>query len=172
MARPVTMAATLKPSTGPVSSRFRDAPLRLDDHKDRERQDEHTDADAKRRRIQRTEGIHSEGRAQRARDGSRGQLAIGHMLAGLDQHEAKRQDGDRVDHNHDGLRIEEKQQDRRRREAESEADGADGKPGNCQHERRDSDLDWAYHVGPVFSFTRWTTMSASVTAVTESPDPP
>ena len=171
MARPVTMAATQKPSTGPVSSRFRNAPLRLDDHKNREHQDEHTDADAKRRRIQRTEGVHPDGRAQSARDGRRGQLAIGHMLAGLDQHETECQDGDRVDHDNDGLRIEIEQQDRRGGEAEPEADGSDGEPGNCQHERRDSDLDWAYHVGPAISFTQRRDVSTE-SPVTESPDPP
>ena len=51
----------------------------------------------------------------------------------------------------DGLRIEIEQQDRRGGEAEPETDGADGKPGNRQHQGRNDDLDWTYHLLPMRS---------------------
>ena len=111
MARPVTMAATPKPSTGPVSCGFGTRHSVLTTTRTVSVRDENADADAKRGRVQRTEGIHPEGRAQSTRDGSRGQLAVLDVLAGLDQHEAEGQDGDRVDHDHDGLRIEIEQHD-------------------------------------------------------------
>ena len=128
------MAAPQKPSAGPVSRGLGTPPLRLDDHEGRERQYEDADADAERGRVERAEGVHADGRAEGARDHHRGKLAVADVLAGLNQHETERQDRNRIYYDHDGLRIEIEQQHRRSGEAEPETDGADGKPGNRQHQ--------------------------------------